>query len=145
MTSNQRHNEQRLSRFAQPTMLPGHKQRAKEAAAARAAKWSPYGYGPAQDGRFVVEEVGEGSDDEEDYGDYQALLGTRAEHEGDGHSPGASANRAANTDFWAWINMREMGGADGFGNTRSDLNQDVEQRMPLAGAAEKMSFHGTML
>lgn len=52
-------------------MAPGDKQRAKEALVAKAAKYFPYGYGPATGTSFVVEEVGEVDEDEEDYGEYQ--------------------------------------------------------------------------
>jgi Poly(ADP-ribose) polymerase catalytic domain len=45
-----------------------HEKAAKQAAA---AKWFPYGYGPAKGTRFVIEEIGETSDDEENYGEYQ--------------------------------------------------------------------------
>ena len=43
----------------------------KQAKQAAAAKYFPYGYGPAKGTSFVIEEIGEVSDDEEDYGDYQ--------------------------------------------------------------------------
>lgn len=43
----------------------------KQARQAAAAKWFPYGFGPAQGTSFVIEEIGETSDDEEDYGEYQ--------------------------------------------------------------------------
>lgn len=52
-------------------LAPGDKQRQKEALIAKAAKYFPYGYGPATGTRFVVEEVGEVDEDEENYGDYQ--------------------------------------------------------------------------
>ncbi|RKK70594.1 hypothetical protein BFJ69_g11669 [Fusarium oxysporum] len=51
---------------------PGDTQREKEARKAAALKWFPYGFGPAMGTRFVIEEVGEISDDEEEYGDWQA-------------------------------------------------------------------------
>jgi hypothetical protein len=35
-------------------------------------KWFPYGFGPATGTRFVIEEVGDISDDEEEYGEWQA-------------------------------------------------------------------------
>jgi len=38
---------------------------------AKAQKYFPYGYGAASGSKFVVEEVGEVSEDEEDYGVYQ--------------------------------------------------------------------------
>lgn len=51
---------------------PGDIQREKEARKAAALKWFPYGFGPATGTTFVIEEVGEISDDEEEYGDWQA-------------------------------------------------------------------------
>ncbi|KAF9770691.1 hypothetical protein IL306_011706 [Fusarium sp. DS 682] len=51
---------------------PGDIKREKEARKAAALKWFPYGFGPATGTRFVIEEVGETSDDEEEYGDWQA-------------------------------------------------------------------------
>ena len=53
------------------TVYTGDVERDKAAKQAAAAKWFPYGYGPAQGARFVVEEIGETSDDEENYGEYQ--------------------------------------------------------------------------
>jgi hypothetical protein len=38
---------------------------------ARASKYFPYGYGPATGSSFVVEDVGEIDDDEEEDGEYQ--------------------------------------------------------------------------
>lgn len=52
---------------------PGAVKSRREARKAAALKWFPYGYGPATGTQFVIEEVGEVSDDEEDYGEYQAL------------------------------------------------------------------------
>lgn len=51
---------------------PGDRKRAMEARKAAAMKWFPYGYGTAQGTKFVVEEVGAVSDDEEEYGEWQA-------------------------------------------------------------------------
>ncbi|KAF5000089.1 hypothetical protein FGRMN_2023 [Fusarium graminum] len=51
---------------------PGDVQREKEARKAAAMKWFPYGFGPATGTRFAIEEVGETSDDEEEYGEWQA-------------------------------------------------------------------------
>ena len=48
-------------------LWPGDVQRQKAAVHARAAKYLPYGYGPATGGRFMVEEVGEVDEDEEEY------------------------------------------------------------------------------
>ncbi|KAK6336521.1 hypothetical protein TWF696_002071 [Orbilia brochopaga] len=44
----------------------------KQALMARARKWFPYGFGPATGTAFVVEAVADYSDDEEEYGEYQA-------------------------------------------------------------------------
>lgn len=52
-------------------LAPGDKQRAKEVMIGKAAKYFPYGYGPATGTLFVVEEVGEVDEDEESYGMYQ--------------------------------------------------------------------------
>ena len=52
-------------------LAPGDKQRAKEVMIGKAAKYFPYGYGPATGSLFVVEEVGEVDEDEESYGMYQ--------------------------------------------------------------------------
>lgn len=76
-------------------IFAGDRQRAKQAVHARAAKYFPYGYGPATGNRFVVEEVGEVSEDEEEYGEYQAL---RAESE---------PEKGFNTDFWSWMKVAE--------------------------------------
>jgi hypothetical protein len=67
----------RLSK-AHPKLLaeestPGDRQRQKQALMAKALKYFPYGYGPATGTRFVIEDVGEVDEDEEDYGDYQQL------------------------------------------------------------------------
>jgi len=78
----------------------GERQRAKQAVFAKAAKYFPYGYGPATGTRFVVEEVGDVSEDEEDYGDYQAL---RVE---ENKADAASGQ----TDFWSWIKAAEEEG-----------------------------------
>jgi hypothetical protein len=59
-----------------PRLVPkvtyaGDVERERAAKRAAAAKWFPYGYGPAKGTRFVIEEIGETSDDEENYGEYQ--------------------------------------------------------------------------
>lgn len=58
-------------RLASKVTYAGDVEREKAAKQAAAAKWFPYGYGPAQGTRFVIEEIGETSDDEENYGEYQ--------------------------------------------------------------------------
>ncbi|KAK6855420.1 hypothetical protein PG990_008284 [Apiospora arundinis] len=85
----------RLLRDQQEDIWPDEARRAKQAIMARAAKWFPYGYGPATNGKFVVEEVGEVDDDEEEYGDYQALRG-----EGEGEDTDKDKR---NMDFWSWV------------------------------------------
>ncbi|KAL2060746.1 hypothetical protein VTL71DRAFT_9388 [Oculimacula yallundae] len=52
-------------------LFPGEIEALKQAKKAAASKWFPYGYGPAKGTSFVIEEIGEVSDDEEDYGEYQ--------------------------------------------------------------------------
>jgi hypothetical protein len=54
---------------------PAAKQARKEALKAAASKWFPYGFGPATGSNFVIEEIGDVSDDEEEYGEYQELRG----------------------------------------------------------------------
>ncbi|KAK5126771.1 hypothetical protein LTR85_009705 [Meristemomyces frigidus] len=44
----------------------------KRALKAAASKWFPYGFGPATGTSFVIEEIGEVSDDEEEYGEFQS-------------------------------------------------------------------------
>lgn len=51
---------------------PGDARRLKEASKAAARKRLPYGFGPTSSKKFVVEEVGDISDDEEEYGRWQA-------------------------------------------------------------------------
>ncbi len=64
--------ERRLHpKLADVALAPGDRKRAVEARKAAAMKWFPYGYGTAQGTQFVVEAVGEVSDDEEDYGEWQ--------------------------------------------------------------------------
>jgi len=52
-------------------LFPAEKEEIKQATKAAAAKWFPYGFGPAKGTAFVIEEIGEADDDEEDYGEYQ--------------------------------------------------------------------------
>jgi hypothetical protein len=57
--------------------FPAAKVARKEALKAAASKWFPYGYGPATGTNFVIEEIGDVSDDEEEYGEYQDLRGAQ--------------------------------------------------------------------
>lgn len=67
-----RKREQRELKVQHPTpSCPGEVQAKKADLKAAAKKWFPYGYGPARGDRFVIEEIGHVSDDEEDYGEYQ--------------------------------------------------------------------------
>ncbi|KAK7992215.1 hypothetical protein PG996_012772 [Apiospora saccharicola] len=86
----------RLLQEEQKDICPADKQRAKQAIMARASKWFPYGYGPATNGKFVVEEVGEVDDDEEDYGDYQALRGEDLDRV-----------QRTNKNCWSWAKAAE--------------------------------------
>jgi hypothetical protein len=61
-------------------LFPAELEAVKQAKKAAALKWFPYGYGTAKGNSFVVEEIGEVSDDEENYGEYQ---GQRQEVKGD--------------------------------------------------------------
>ncbi|OAQ58811.1 parp domain-containing protein [Pochonia chlamydosporia 170] len=78
----------------------GDKQRAKAAVLAKAAKYFPYGFGPATGSKFIVEEVGEVSEDEEEYGEYQELRVQEKNHDLD-------------SDYWSWEKYGEIeDGAD---------------------------------
>jgi hypothetical protein len=54
---------------------PVAKQAKKEALKAAASKWFPYGFGPATVSNFVIEKIGDVSDDEENHGELQELRG----------------------------------------------------------------------
>ncbi|KAK5992949.1 hypothetical protein PT974_06374 [Cladobotryum mycophilum] len=56
---------------ADPAPSPGDLKRSQEARKAAAMKWFPYGFGSAAGTSFVIEEIGEVSDDEEEYGAWQ--------------------------------------------------------------------------
>lgn len=83
-TSNSSTNTNRLSDKFGPTPAPGDAQRQKADIFARGSKWFPYGYGPATNGRFVIEDVAEIDDDEEEWGNYQE---DRAAKGDDGFGP----------------------------------------------------------
>jgi len=53
------------------TVGPGEIQRFREERMERASKYLGYGFGPKEGSTFVVEEIGEVDDDEEDYGQYR--------------------------------------------------------------------------
>ncbi|KAI0171891.1 ADP-ribosylation [Hypoxylon sp. FL1284] len=108
----------RHPRLIEHIRWPGEAQRAKKAALARAAKYFPYGYGPATGGRFVVEEVGEADEDEEDYGEYQALRGEEVRDK-------------TNLDFWSWVKAgEEMDAAAARRDDEvDDLNEYFKERI----------------
>lgn len=81
-------------------LSPGDKQRLKEAKAAKAAKYLGYGFGAASGANLVIEEIGEVSEDEEEYGEYQK---DRVDATGGGEGKG----------FWDWEEEMEDGGFDG--------------------------------
>ena len=73
---NEYREKQRKRKYAEekltPRVLaPGDKARQKEALLAKAKKYFPYGFGAAKGDKFVVEDVGDVSEDEEEYGIYQ--------------------------------------------------------------------------
>jgi hypothetical protein len=61
----------KTTKLANQGLWPAEVEEIKAAKKAAAAKWFPYGYGPAKGTSFVIEEIGETSDDEENYGEYQ--------------------------------------------------------------------------
>ncbi|KAI1095887.1 ADP-ribosylation [Rostrohypoxylon terebratum] len=84
--------KRRHARLSEDIRWPGDVKRERAAAFARATKWFPYGYGPSTGAKFVVEEIGEVDEDEEDYGDYQGL---RTE----------GLKEKSNLDFWSWVKV----------------------------------------
>lgn len=67
-----RRNQAARRRFGGPNHNPGEVEREQQARKVAAEKWLPFGFGSASGTSFVIEEIGEISDDEEDYGQYQA-------------------------------------------------------------------------
>lgn len=59
-------------RLAARSLAPGDRKREKQARKAAAMKNLPYGFGSARGTQFVVQEIGRVSDDEEEYGEWQA-------------------------------------------------------------------------
>lgn len=83
------------AKLEQDFQYAGDKQRAKAAVMARASKYFPYGFGPATGNKFTVEEVGDVSEDDEEYGEYQEL---RVENK----------NHDLDSDYWSWHKYGEM-------------------------------------
>jgi len=69
------------------SLFPGQRQRKKMELIAKGQKFFAYGFGPVEGKRLVIEDVAEIDDDEEEYGDYQAV---RIDAE------------PKNTNIWAW-------------------------------------------
>lgn len=88
-------NANRLSNKFGPTLAPGDAQRQKAEIFARGSKWFPYGYGPATNGKFVIEDVAEIDDDEEEWGNYQK---DRAAEGDDGFGPWCGLNGMTDKD-----------------------------------------------
>ncbi|KAI0888914.1 ADP-ribosylation [Annulohypoxylon maeteangense] len=84
--------KKRHAKLLEDIRWPGDVKRERAATFARATKWFPYGYGPSTGARFVVEEIGDVDEDEEDYGDYQNL---RIE----------GIKDKSNLDFWSWVKV----------------------------------------
>lgn len=105
-------------------MCPGDRKKAKEAVMARASKWFPYGFGPMTKGKFVVEDVGGISDDEEEYGDYQAL---RIYGEG-------GKNKS---DYWSWVKAAEAEDEAEAGET---LDEYTSQRLKKQYAPKSLDW-----
>ncbi|KAI0848286.1 hypothetical protein F5Y00DRAFT_270249 [Daldinia vernicosa] len=104
-------NQTRHPKLLQGVRWPGDVQREKAAAFARAAKWFPYGYGPSTGSKFVVEEVGEVDEDEEEYGDYQALRGEEIKDK-------------TNLNFWSWVKVGEEIDAVEGGGLENEYTKD---------------------
>jgi hypothetical protein len=112
----------RGARHRRKAACAGDRQRQREAVVARARKWFPYGFGPGTGASFAVEEVGYVSEDEEDYGQYQAVWATEEGHwERDGMG------------YWSWFKAghEEDQGAgksvDEYGAARGGLAMEAEE------------------
>ncbi|PKS05642.1 hypothetical protein jhhlp_008161 [Lomentospora prolificans] len=113
------------------SMTPGDRQRAKEAVMARARKWFPYGYGPGTNGNFVVEDVGEVSDDEEEYGEFQNM---RLDE--------GTAKQNDNTDsYWSWVKAASMEDAP----SEPTLDEYSEARHPKDYAPSSLEWDKIVL
>lgn len=99
-------NVNRLSNKFGPTLAPGDAQRQKAEIFARGSKWFPYGYGPATSGKFVIEDVAEIDDDEEEWGNYQ---GDRAAEGDDGFGPWCDMEGITNRDQYAAQRIEKTG------------------------------------
>lgn len=67
----QRRSDNAEMKLGLTSLAPGDRQRQKQALLAKAQKYFLYGYGASSGSKFVVEDVADVSEDEEDYGVYQ--------------------------------------------------------------------------
>jgi Poly(ADP-ribose) polymerase catalytic domain len=61
-------------------LYPSDKVRSQAAKQAAATKWFPFSYGPAKGTSFKIEEIGEVSDEKEEYGTYQKDVVAKCEY-----------------------------------------------------------------
>lgn len=111
-------------RLSTQVLSPGDRQRAKEARVAKAAKYLGYGFGPASGAALVVEEVGEVSEDEEDYGEFQR---ERVEEVGVAGAEGEG--------FWEWQDdggVEEVEGGEGDEYTEARKARSLVNRVKRA-------------
>ncbi len=76
--------------------FPGDVEREKDAKKTAVLKWFPYGFGAATGTSFVIEEIGEVSDDEENYGEYQDAKTAKLTQQHLAHVAHAKRNREIN-------------------------------------------------
>lgn len=120
----QKHAEKRLG---QVILGSGDLQRQKQALLAKAQKYFPYGYGAASGSKSVVEEVGEVSEDGEEYGVYQK---DRLEDDGN------SANDIWTMDDHTMFALDSEGDFSDFGDGKDAVGED--------GAEEKIDWEYKM-
>lgn len=99
-------NANRLSNKFGPALAPGDAQRQKAEIFARGSKWFPYGYGPATNGKFVIEDVAEIDDDEEEWGNYQS---DRAAEGDDGFGPWCGLQGMTDKDQYTAQRLEKTG------------------------------------
>ncbi|ORY18164.1 hypothetical protein BCR34DRAFT_554308 [Clohesyomyces aquaticus] len=105
-TSNSRTNRSSTSTSDYELTMPGDRQRHKQEHLAKGKKFFAYGFGPVQGNRVVIEDVADVDDDEEDYGDYQAL---RID---------AGADDGTKKNVWEWGKMDGETAIDEYANAR---------------------------
>lgn len=102
-----RHKNKPHPKLMQEVLYAGDIEREKAAKKAAALKWFPYGFGAAQGTSFVIEEIAEVSDDDENYGEYQNAKVAEATRRRDAHAAHAKKNYELNMgktsifdEFW---------------------------------------------